>query len=97
MSHLIFSISKSKINYSDIIGTLFKLDYSFQNLWFRLKDGTIIKNDCRCLIEDINTLPTINKELLAPHVPIRYSSDISYDFSQEQNKIAFFISISLQI
>jgi len=73
------------------------MDYSIQNLWFRLKDDTIIKNDCRRLIEDINTLPTIIKELLAPHVPIRYTSDISYDFSQEQYKIAFVISISMQI
>lgn len=50
-----------------------KIDYSIKNLWFRLEDGTLIKNAVRPLIDDIDTLPVIDKELFAPHVPIKYS------------------------
>jgi hypothetical protein len=50
-----------------------RIDYSIKNLWFRLEGGTLIKNDARPLIEDLDQLPTIDKELFAPHVPISYS------------------------
>lgn len=50
-----------------------KIDYTIKNLWFRFEDGTIIKNDLRPLIKDIDNLPTIDKELFAPHVPIKNS------------------------
>lgn len=50
-----------------------KIDYGIKNLWFRLKDGVIIKNEMRPLIENIDGLPTIDKELFAPHVPLAYS------------------------
>lgn len=50
-----------------------KIDYSIKNLWFRLEDGSLIKNDVRPLIDDIDALPPIDKELFAPHVPIKYS------------------------
>ncbi|MFH1905624.1 MAG: radical SAM protein [bacterium] len=50
-----------------------KIDYSIKNLWFRLEDGTLIKNEMRPLIEDIDALPTIDKELFAPHIPMHYS------------------------
>jgi anaerobic magnesium-protoporphyrin IX monomethyl ester cyclase len=47
-----------------------KIDYSIPNIWFRLEDGTLIKNESRTLVKDINEFPTIDKELFAPHVPI---------------------------
>lgn len=50
-----------------------KIDYTIKNLWFRIEDGSIIKNEMRPLINDIDNLPTIDKELFAPHVPIKYS------------------------
>jgi hypothetical protein len=50
-----------------------RIDYSIKNLWFRLEGGALIKNDARPLIEDLDRLPTIDKELFAPHVPIGYS------------------------
>lgn len=50
-----------------------KIDYSIKNLWFRLEDGTLIKNEERPLIHDIDMLPLIDKELFAPHVPMSYS------------------------
>lgn len=50
-----------------------KIDYSIKNLWFRLEDGSLVKNEARPLIQDLDALPTIDKELFAPHVPIRYS------------------------
>jgi anaerobic magnesium-protoporphyrin IX monomethyl ester cyclase len=50
-----------------------RIDYSIKNLWFRLEDGTLIKNAERPLIHDIDALPTIDKELFAPHVPLSYS------------------------
>ncbi len=50
-----------------------KIDYSIKNLWFRLEDGSVIKNETRPLIEDIDALPSIDKELFAPHVPMSYA------------------------
>lgn len=50
-----------------------KIDYSIKNLWFRIKDGTIIKNEMRPLIENIDALPVIDKDLFSPHVPLRHS------------------------
>ncbi len=50
-----------------------KIDYAIKNLWFRLEDSSIIKNELRPLIDDIDSLPTIDKELFASHVPIKYS------------------------
>lgn len=50
-----------------------KIDYSIENIWFRLKNGTIIKNEMRPLIEDIDALPVIDKELFSPHVPLEHS------------------------
>ena len=50
-----------------------KLDYSIQNLWFRLENGEIIKNSRREVIHNLNALPIIDKELFAPHVPLKYS------------------------
>ncbi len=50
-----------------------KIDYGIKNLWFRLEDGSLLKNDERPLIENIDALPTIDKELFAPHVPLSYS------------------------
>lgn len=50
-----------------------KLDYSIKNLWFRLQGGRLVKNELRPLIPDLDSLPTIDKELFAPHYPMRYS------------------------
>ena len=50
-----------------------KIDYSIKNLWFRLEDGSLVKNETRPLIEDIDALPTIDKELFALHVPMHYA------------------------
>jgi hypothetical protein len=50
-----------------------RLDYSVRNLWFRLEGGEIIRNGRRPVIHDLDSLPTIDKELFAPHVPIKYS------------------------
>jgi anaerobic magnesium-protoporphyrin IX monomethyl ester cyclase len=50
-----------------------KIDYSIKNLWFRLENCTIIKNDTRPPIPDIDALPSIDKELFAPHVPLSHS------------------------
>ncbi|HON57339.1 MAG TPA: cobalamin B12-binding domain-containing protein [bacterium] len=50
-----------------------KIDYTIKNLWFRLENGTIIKNECRPLIENIDELPTIDKDLFAEHIPLKHS------------------------
>lgn len=50
-----------------------KIDYSIKNLWFRLEGGALVKNETRPLIENLDDLPTIDKELFAPHVPLSYS------------------------
>lgn len=47
-----------------------KIDYSIKNLWFRLDDGALIRNEMRSLIGDLDALPIIDKELFAPHVPM---------------------------
>jgi len=46
-----------------------KVDYAIRNLWFRLQGGEITRNEMRPLIEDLDALPTIDKELFAPHFP----------------------------
>jgi radical SAM superfamily enzyme YgiQ (UPF0313 family) len=46
-----------------------KIDYSIQNLWFK-KDGQIIQNPIRPLIEDLDSLPMPDKDLYysaSPH------------------------------
>jgi len=50
-----------------------KIDYSIRNIWFRLEGGKIIKNPVRPLIENIDDLPIIDKELFEPHYPMKYS------------------------
>jgi radical SAM superfamily enzyme YgiQ (UPF0313 family) len=50
-----------------------RVDYTIENLWFRLEGGEIIKNSTRPLIDDLDGLPTIDKELFAPHFPMHYS------------------------
>lgn len=50
-----------------------KMDYSIKNLWFRLQGGEIIRNEQRPLIDNLDDLPTIDKELFAPHFPMQYS------------------------
>lgn len=39
-----------------------KVDYSIRNIWFR-RDGEIIRNPLRSLIQDLNSLPFPNKEI----------------------------------
>jgi radical SAM superfamily enzyme YgiQ (UPF0313 family) len=46
-----------------------KIDYSIQNLWFK-KDGQIIQNPIRPLVEDLDSLPMPDKDLYysaSPH------------------------------
>jgi hypothetical protein len=50
-----------------------EIDYSIKNIWFRLEDGSLIKNETRPLIENIDGLPTIDKELFDPHVSLKNS------------------------
>ncbi len=50
-----------------------KLDYSIPNLAFRLAGGEIVRNGQRPPIHDLDSLPAIDKELFAPHVPMRFS------------------------
>lgn len=50
-----------------------KIDYTIKNLWFRLEGGTLIKNETRPLIENLDDLPVIDKELFAAHVPLSFS------------------------
>lgn len=50
-----------------------KIDYSIKNIWFRMGDGSLIKNETRPLIENIDDLPIIDKELFSPHVSIENS------------------------
>jgi len=49
------------------------IDYTIKNIWFRLEDRSLIKNETRPLIEDIDVLPTIDKDLFEPHVSIKNS------------------------
>ncbi len=46
------------------------IDYSIKNLWFK-RDGQIIKNDIRPLIDNLDELPLIDKELFEKEVPIK--------------------------
>ena len=50
-----------------------KIDYSIKNIWFRLEDGSLVKNETRPLIENVDDFPVIDKELFAPHVSIKNS------------------------
>lgn len=50
-----------------------KIEYNIKNLWFRLEDGKLIKNEMRPMIKNIDDLPAIDKDLFAPHVPLDYS------------------------
>ncbi len=45
-------------------------DTTIRNIWFK-RDGRIIRNEQRPLIEDLDSLPLPDKELFAPHVPIK--------------------------
>lgn len=45
------------------------LDYSIRNLWFK-NNGRIIRNDLRPLIENLDELPLIDKELFEKDIPI---------------------------
>ncbi|MCH9051424.1 MAG: cobalamin B12-binding domain-containing protein [Proteobacteria bacterium] len=47
-------------------------DLTIQNLWFK-KDGKVIENPQRTPISNLDELPRPDKELFAPHVPIRHS------------------------
>ncbi|OGX15658.1 MAG: hypothetical protein A2166_02695 [Omnitrophica WOR_2 bacterium RBG_13_41_10] len=47
-----------------------KIDYGIQNLWFK-KNGAVIKNPIRTLIENLDDLPMIDKELFEKVVPIK--------------------------
>jgi len=47
-----------------------KMDYSIKNLWFRTKDGTVIKNDQRPLISDLDSLPFPDAEIFFKQKPI---------------------------
>ena len=51
-----------------------EIDYSIENIWFK-KDGKIIRNEVRPLIEDLDVLPFPDKELFysqSPHFSICY-------------------------
>lgn len=45
-------------------------DTTIPNVWFK-KDRKVIRNECRPLITDLDDLPMPDKELFAPHVPIK--------------------------
>ena len=45
------------------------VDYSIKNLWFK-KDGEIIKNNPRSLMQNLDTLPLLDKELFKKYIPI---------------------------
>jgi len=44
-------------------------DTSIENIWFK-RDGRVIKNPVRPLVQDLDSLPYPDKELFAPHIPI---------------------------
>lgn len=46
------------------------IEYTIQNLWFK-QNGQIIKNTIRPLIQDLNELPIIDKELFEDFIPIK--------------------------
>lgn len=47
-----------------------QIDYSIKNLWFK-KNGEVIKNPIRPLIENLDELPIIDKELFEGFIPIK--------------------------
>jgi len=50
-----------------------KIDYTIPNIWYRLENDEIIKTPRRPLIADLDILPPVDKELFAPHVPLKNS------------------------
>lgn len=46
-----------------------KLDYGIKNIWFK-KDGRLIRNPVRDLLQDLDKLPLPDKELFASDIPI---------------------------
>jgi len=53
-----------------------KIDYSIKNIWFK-KNGEIIKNEMRPLIENLDTLPMPDKEIFYAESP-HYIRDYPY-------------------
>ena len=47
------------------------VDYNIKNIWFKLENGTTIKNNCRTPIKDLDTLPFPDKELFEKEIPIK--------------------------
>ena len=47
------------------------IDTSIKGFYFKLGDGEIIRNEKRALIADMDSMPFPDKELFAPHVPIK--------------------------
>ncbi|MEK7773556.1 MAG: cobalamin-dependent protein [Deltaproteobacteria bacterium] len=46
------------------------LDTDIRNIWFK-KDGVVIKNPVRPLIQDLDSIPYPDKDLFERHIPIR--------------------------
>ncbi|MDD5618148.1 MAG: radical SAM protein [Candidatus Omnitrophica bacterium] len=46
------------------------MDYSIKNLWFKAKDKEIIKNEIRPLIDDLDSLPFLDRDLIFEQKPI---------------------------
>lgn len=49
-----------------------KMDYSVKNIWFK-KDGEIIKNEIRPLMQNLNVLPFPDRDALYAQLPRSYS------------------------
>jgi len=49
-----------------------EIDYAIKNIWFK-KDGRIIKNDVRPLVEDLDSLPFPDKPLFYDELPFNYA------------------------
>ena len=47
------------------------VDHNIRNIWFKLEDGTILRNDCRVPVKDLDILPHPDKELFEKEVPIK--------------------------
>ncbi len=81
------------------------IDYSIPNLWFK-KDGKIIKNSARPLIQNLDELPLIDKKLFEEVIPINkyyltvtnkgclatcsYCSQNFYNSWEKENKLGKF-------
>lgn len=48
------------------------IDTSIENLWFKV-GGRVISNPQRTPVENLDSLPAPDKQLFAPHVPIKHS------------------------